>query len=235
MFRAARMIRRDPWLRPMMVHVAELMNDPTKRHDHLVAEFLQTTATSSQRASISLALTQELLAVGQASDRIVACRAWIERLASEYCSLRAMFLNRDETLKENAGPLYHPSVSGLAEHLDAIIGREFYEEYRRAGTLEEARDQLRARNLRLNFDLNVANIGRCLLGDYDSDRPDWFRPFVNATTAFWEDHYRRGLGLPPIGDSVAIMTEHMTLKHNLLAGYKFPLDGVWRIPPCANE
>lgn len=53
MMRAARAIRKDQWLHSMMVHVAELMNNPAKQTDHLIAEFLQTTANAAQREAIS--------------------------------------------------------------------------------------------------------------------------------------------------------------------------------------
>jgi hypothetical protein len=165
---------------------------------------------------------------------VLACRQWIDRLATEYGRYRAVFLAPTEATQEQAGEMYHPCVSGLIDHLDAIIESEFYDDYRRVGSLDAAREMLRYRSIRLNFDLAVANVARCKLGDVDRNHPDWFRPYINAYAAFWEASSRHKLGLPPLGSTLAIMSEQVTLRENLLKGYKFPLDGVERAEATAR-
>ena len=176
MLRTIRVIRKDRWLELMTLHVGELITGPQRQHERTFAKHLQIDATKAEREQVSQELAMEFLAVANAADRILACRQWIDPLAADYGRYRAAFSSPAEAAKEQAGDLDHGCISGLCDHLDAIIQTQFYDELRRAGSLDAARETLRYRNARLNFDLAVANVARCLLGDYAEDRPDWFRP-----------------------------------------------------------
>lgn len=200
-------LQSDQWFLLMSMYVAEVF-DKTARTDlkfkieetQFVA-YLRNQADQATRQKVGEELSRRLLAisahpVSDPKSRIIECRKWIVSLANEYGKTKLAFVTDPDWSTVPDHPR-HACVKGLGDCLEKLLEEvEFTEYCREATSFDAAVTLLKSRNMRLNFDLSVANTGRAFLGDIDSD-VDWLRPFMNSIMAVHEARLRVKLDLPP--------------------------------------
>lgn len=220
MLAVAKLVKKDPWLRDVLLYGNTLFNDPAEANSASV-EYLQTAATKEQRDGIAKELAERVNQIADSEDRVLACRQWIRDLVYPYSKLRTVFWP-----PETSGQFDHPCVIGLNDKFEEVIKSEFYDEYRRAGSLKETEAYLRWQYIQFDFHLKVANFARIMLGDKIEDGQDWFRPFVAARCASSEHDIRKHMGLETPCSGTDTFLEFNGLEVNLLKGYKNPIEGV---------
>ncbi len=227
-------LQTDQWFLLMSMYVAEIF-DKTSRTDlkfkidetQFVA-FLRNDADQQTRKIVGEELAKRLFDVSThpASDlkaRVIECRKWIIALAIEHGRIKiALVTDADWSFI----PDYprHACVKGLGDYLEQLLAIEFTEFYDDATSTDAAIARLKARNIRLNFELSVANAGRSFLGDIDS-KTDWLRPFMNSIMAVHEARMRANLNLPPVCEKSydSLLREYEAFERALLAGEPNPI------------
>jgi len=93
-------------------------------------------------------------------------------------------------------------------------------------TLNFSKDYLLFESNKIKFKLEVANIGRGLLGDYKIGDQDWYRRYILSSIANSDAVYRDELDLEFICNPPEIIIEHLSIRENLLNGNANPLQDV---------
>jgi hypothetical protein len=231
----AKRVAKDPWLMEMLLYINDLFTNPENKGEHPYLEFLQDKATQDFKAALGQEISSELTRICEAKDRVIACREWIVRIVDNYAPIHVLFMDKDDWAEHLCGGGLMPYINDVIKvsfdkvrsgetHL--ISALESYEHDRMSGNVEECGEILRARSLRDNLLLKIANFGRILLGDVIKDQKDWFLPYCLAACANWEMIYRGNLGLPYDCDAPNVIIEHNSIRENILRGNKNPLENV---------
>lgn len=228
-------LQSDQWFSSMSMYVAEVF-DKTARTDlkFNIEEtqfviWLRNQADQSARQKIGEELVSRLYEVSAhpASDtkaRVIECRKWTLALANEHGRFKvALVTDRDWSSIPNYPR--HACVKGLGDYLEQLLAVEFTEFHDNSSSTDAAIILLKARNLRLHFDLSVANTGRALLGDIDP-KADWLISLMNTIMAVHEARMRAKLNLPPVcaRSYPSLISEYETFTRALLAGEPNPLE-----------
>lgn len=226
MLAVAKWIQRDPWRRDVVIFVNTLFNDPAETNSDISVHYLQTAATKVQRDGVAKELAEKVNQIADSEDRVLACRHWIRDIVYTYGKLQTVFMPPEGSGQDRAHDSHHPCVIGLNDKFEEVIKSEFYDEYRRAGSLKETEAYLLWQYIQFDLHLKVANFARIMLGDKIEDGQDWFRPYVLASCACSEHRIRKHMGLETPCSSTDTFLEYSAITVNLLKGYKNPLEGV---------
>ena len=193
--------------------------------------FLRNDADQATRKKIGEELARKVYdvsnhPVADVKSRVIECRKWILSLVNEHGRIKTALVTDRDWLAIPDHPR-HECVRGLGDYLEQLLAIEFTEFCDSETSTDAAVVLLKARNLRLHFDLSVANTGRAFLGDINSDS-DWLRPLMNSVMAVHESRMRDKLNLPPAceksdGD---LLREYETFERALLAGEPTPIIGI---------
>lgn len=218
-------VNSDRFLCESILYVNNLLNDHNVSENNEVARCLQN-SDEEIRKDISEKISNELMKIVKAKNRIMACRIWIHEIVLEYSWLRALMIDPSE-VTENDSQYYHPCILGLYDKIEDIVKANVLPDFFPKGnTVENTIEVLRNESRHHHIYLTVADFFRKSLGDFNYDPPDWFVPYCNSQIAWAEIMIREKMGFPVPHEPIYIVIEAESFRNNLLEGKENPLDGV---------